>query len=115
MGFEPTYLRQFSNPLAAKVRNRIRLWDLICRRTRNLSATPPCKCLGVEACITIFRGRCSAHTSRAKRTIAETNTIDIVLRTLISELIAGPAVSLNGSPTVSPITAAACTGVFLPP
>ena len=33
----------------------------------------------------------------------------------MSGLSAGPAVSLNGSPTVSPITAAACAGEFLPP
>src|SRR5579859_7125821 len=35
--------------------------------------------------------------------------------TLISGLIAGPAVSLNGSPTVSPITVAACASDPLPP
>src|SRR2546421_7641974 len=35
--------------------------------------------------------------------------------TLINGLIAGPAVSLNGSPTVSPITVAACASEPLPP
>ena len=35
--------------------------------------------------------------------------------TLISGLIAGPAVSLNGSPTVSPMTVAAWASVPLPP
>ena len=35
--------------------------------------------------------------------------------TLSSGLIAGPAVSLNGSPTVSPITVAACASEPLPP
>jgi phosphoserine phosphatase len=35
--------------------------------------------------------------------------------TLISGLIAGPAVSLNGSPTVSPMTVAACASEPLPP
>src|SRR5439155_11673928 len=35
--------------------------------------------------------------------------------TLISGLIAGPAVSLNGSPTVSPMTVAACDSEPLPP
>ena len=35
--------------------------------------------------------------------------------TLISGLIAGPAVSLNGSPTVSPMTVAACASLPLPP
>src|SRR5699024_9760478 len=35
--------------------------------------------------------------------------------TLISGLIAGPAVSLNGSPMVSPMTVAECASEFLPP
>src|SRR6202030_3839027 len=35
--------------------------------------------------------------------------------TLIIGLIAGPAVSLYGSPTVSPVTAAACAKEPLPP
>ena len=35
--------------------------------------------------------------------------------TLIIGLIAGPAVSLNGSPTVSPVTEAACASEPLPP
>ena len=35
--------------------------------------------------------------------------------TLIIGLIAGPAVSLNGSPTVSPVTDAACASEPLPP
>src|SRR5690606_2151257 len=35
--------------------------------------------------------------------------------TLISGLIAGPAVSLNGSPTVSPMTVASCASPPLPP
>ena len=35
--------------------------------------------------------------------------------TLISGLMAGPAVSLNGSPTVSPTTVAACASEPLPP
>ncbi len=35
--------------------------------------------------------------------------------TLISGLIAGPAVSLNGSPTVSPMTVAAWASLPLPP
>src|SRR5699024_2818788 len=35
--------------------------------------------------------------------------------TLINGLIAGPAVSLNGSPTVSPITVASCASDPLPP
>src|SRR5205085_4118539 len=39
----------------------------------------------------------------------------MMLTTLIIGLIAGPAVSLFGSPTVSPVTAAACVSVPLPP
>ena len=35
--------------------------------------------------------------------------------TLMSGLIAGPAVSLNGSPTVSPMTVASWAGEPLPP
>ena len=35
--------------------------------------------------------------------------------TLISGLRAGPAVSLNGSPTVSPMTAALCDSEPFPP
>ncbi len=35
--------------------------------------------------------------------------------TLISGLIAGPAVSLNGSPTVSPMMVASCASEPLPP
>ena len=35
--------------------------------------------------------------------------------TVICVLMDGPAVSLNGSPTVSPMTAALCAGLPLPP
>ena len=35
--------------------------------------------------------------------------------TLISGLMAGPAVSLNGSPTVSPMMVASCASEPLPP
>src|SRR5699024_2622072 len=38
-----------------------------------------------------------------------------MLMILISGLTAGPAVSLYGSPTVSPVTAALCASEFLPP
>src|SRR5215218_5161502 len=41
--------------------------------------------------------------------------IATMLATLIIGLIAGPAVSLNGSPTVSPVTEAACASEPLPP
>ena len=38
-----------------------------------------------------------------------------MLMILISGLIAGPAVALYGSPTVSPVTAALCASEPLPP
>ena len=38
-----------------------------------------------------------------------------MLMILINGLIAGPAVSLYGSPTVSPVTAALCASLPLPP
>src|SRR3954453_23150421 len=41
--------------------------------------------------------------------------IATMFATLIMGLIAGPAVSLNGSPTVSPVTDAACASEPLPP
>ena len=47
-----------------------------------------------------------AQAMSAWSTMADTKTIDIVFMTLMRELMAGPAVSLNGSPTVSPMTAA---------
>ncbi len=43
------------------------------------------------------------------------NTRATMVISLISMFIAGPAVSLKGSPTVSPITAAAWDGLPLPP
>ena len=43
------------------------------------------------------------------------NIIAIILIILISGLIAGPAVSLYGSPTVSPVIAALCASEPLPP
>ena len=42
-------------------------------------------------------------------------TMDSVLSSLMSTCRLGPAVSLSGSPTVSPTTAAACAGLRLPP
>jgi hypothetical protein len=47
----------------------------------------------------------------AKLTIAGVIKRPTRFITLISGLIAGPAVSLNGSPTVSPTTVAACASV----
>ena len=43
------------------------------------------------------------------------NRIEIVFTTLMSGLIAGPAVSLVASPTVSPTMAALCASERLPP
>ena len=51
----------------------------------------------------------------ARPTIAGAISTATRFMTLISGLIAGPAVSLNGSPTVSPITVAACASEPLPP
>ena len=47
--------------------------------------------------------------------MAGSTSSDTRFITLISGLIAGPAVSLNGSPTVSPMTTALCTSEPLPP
>src|SRR5882757_3049880 len=44
-----------------------------------------------------------------------TNNSATMLMILINGLIAGPAVSLYGSPTVSPVTAALCVSEPLPP
>src|SRR5476651_2021031 len=44
-----------------------------------------------------------------------TNSSATMLMILISGLTAGPAVSLYGSPTVSPVTAALCASEPLPP
>src|SRR2546422_8353203 len=44
-----------------------------------------------------------------------TNTREIVFRSLMSICKLGPAVSFQGSPTVSPTTVAACVSVFFPP
>jgi len=51
----------------------------------------------------------------AKETIAGVINRPTRFITLISGLIAGPAVSLKGSPTVSPTIVAACASEFLPP
>ena len=48
-------------------------------------------------------------------TTSAANTIDTIERSLIRMLIAGPEVSLNGSPTVSPTTAPLCCSLPLPP
>ena len=56
------------------------------------------------------RRRCPARLMIAGRISSETRFI-----TLISGFSAGPAVSLNGSPTVSPMTAALWASVPLPP
>ncbi len=50
-----------------------------------------------------------------KYTIAPAKTTDTMVISLIRIFKAGPAVSLKGSPTVSPVTAALCESDFLPP
>lgn len=52
--------------------------------------------------------RCTATTSPA-------NTMDTMDVSLIRMLMDGPEVSLKGSPTVSPMTAALCCGLPFPP
>src|SRR5438046_3536187 len=49
-----------------------------------------------------------------KNTYNGASTSVMVLRSLISTCSDGPAVSLNGSPTVSPTTPALCGSLFLP-
>ena len=48
-------------------------------------------------------------------TKAEANTSETIVVTFMSMFIAGPEVSLKGSPTVSPTTAALCGSDPLPP
>src|SRR3989441_6851079 len=47
--------------------------------------------------------------------MSDTISSATMLMTLIIGLMAGPAVSLHGSPTVSPVTAALCVSVPLRP
>src|SRR5450759_5312208 len=49
-----------------------------------------------------------------KNTYSGANTRVIVLNSLMRTCSEGPAVSLKGSPTVSPITLAICASLFLP-
>ena len=56
-----------------------------------------------------------ALSPRDSDTIAGAMSSDTRFITLMSGLMAGPAVSLNGSPTVSPMTVASCAGEPLPP
>ena len=46
--------------------------------------------------------------------ISGVNTIATMLISLMRMFIDGPQVSFHGSPTVSPVTAALCTGFLLP-
>ena len=60
----------------------------------------------------------STKASAARAAIAYNSGISInatMLMILISGFTAGPAVSLYGSPTVSPVTAALCASEPLPP
>ena len=56
-----------------------------------------------------------AHANRSDQTKAPAKTRLTIVITLIRMFIAGPEVSLNGSPTVSPTTAALCASQPLPP
>lgn len=53
--------------------------------------------------------------NRLQATVSPAITIDTILISLISILSDGPEVSLKGSPTVSPTTAALCASLPLPP
>ena len=57
----------------------------------------------------------TASSSTSSEMIAGSMSSETRFITLISGLSAGPAVSLNGSPTVSPMTAALCGSEPLPP
>ena len=61
------------------------------------------------------RSGADALSPRLNWTTAGATSTDTRFITLINGLIAGPAVSLNGSPTVSPITVASCAWLPLPP
>ena len=64
---------------------------------------------------TIVRTAALASTPIDRVTTAGAISSDTRFITLMSGLIAGPAVSLNGSPTVSPMTVASCAGEPFPP
>src|SRR5687768_9502668 len=64
--------------------------------------------------ITVFSDVCVAS-SACKRTNQGASTSATMLISLIRMFMDGPAVSLNGSPTVSPTMAALCAGLPLPP
>ena len=53
--------------------------------------------------------------SRCTATISPANTMDTILVSFMRMLMDGPEVSLNGSPTVSPMTAALCSSLPFPP
>ena len=57
----------------------------------------------------------SECTGQIYPTNAEAKTSETIVMTLMRIFIAGPAVSLKGSPTVSPITAALCGSEPFPP
>ena len=63
----------------------------------------------------LVRGRFLCFYSRWKLTIRPENTMDTVDTKLIRMFREGPEVSLKGSPTVSPMTAALCCSEPLPP
>ena len=55
------------------------------------------------------------HSAYSRETKSGPNTSTVVDNSLITTCSAGPAVSLNGSPTVSPVTAALWASLPLPP
>src|SRR5690349_19324251 len=82
------------------------------RRLLNITATTMTSTAAIEAAMRagVFLSLPTLSSTTAGAISSETRFI-----TLISGLIAGPAVSLNGSPTVSPMTVAAWASEPLPP
>src|SRR5262245_8680491 len=83
-------------------------------------AMPVCRRLAITIEATPIASAPSATPTRMPVLSAYLTTLvairsDTRFMTLISGLMAGPAVSLNGSPTVSPMTVAACASDPLPP
>src|SRR5687768_13408289 len=65
--------------------------------------------------IRVFNDVCVVLSSACMRTNQGASTSATMLISLMRMFMDGPAVSLNGSPTVSPTMAALCAGLPLPP
>jgi hypothetical protein len=89
--------------------SRIMMCSIRCSRA---SDSPVCPVVGMTSW---KAGRIRSGPPRTPYVITGMMRIATMLATLIMGLMAGPAVSLNGSPTVSPVTDAACASEPLPP